>query len=136
MSRRSMVAASPKPCPFFSSTRTTEAWQHAHCFSPNPSSAGKMRTISSLLPSVIRRSVYKKTPPTLRSRVKADDSPAAPLVRIFAGTLTGIRDRARFSDFESDMGVRAYHVPSVFRTELFHNLTVKGKGARTDALMI
>jgi hypothetical protein len=49
--------------------------------------------------------VYRKTPPMLKSRVTADASFAISVLRKVAGTLTGIRDCARLSILESDMGV-------------------------------
>ena len=65
-----ILAATPHRRPAFSSTRSTDARQHTHRFSPPVISFGKIITISSSLPALKRESVYKNIPLLLKSRVQ------------------------------------------------------------------
>jgi hypothetical protein len=107
-----MLAATPKlPFCWSTSTRTTEAWQQTHCFSLLVISGGSINTISSWLPSLICESVYKKTPPSLRSRVTPLVSIDPPEIFTETGTRTGVRCPERRSCFSSAMEVGSVSQP-------------------------
>ena len=107
-----MLAATPKlPSCWPSSTRTTEAWQQTHCFSLLVISGGRINTISNWLPSLICESVYRKTPPSLRSRVTPVVSIDPPVVFTETGTRTGVRCPERRSCLSCAMRVGSVSQP-------------------------
>src|SRR5438477_9936418 len=93
-------AATPQRCSPLASTRTTDARQHTHLFSPPVISFGKIRTISSALPSLKCASLYKKIPLLLKSRVQ----PLASIVPCSDLIVTGRARLRRFCVRRSDLG--------------------------------
>ena len=93
-------AATPHRCSPLASTRTTDARQHTHRFSPPVISFGKIRTISSALPSLKRASLYRKIPLLLKSRVQ----PLASIVPCSDLIVTGRARLRRFCVRRSDLG--------------------------------
>ena len=93
-------AATPQRCSPLASTRTTDARQHTHRFSPPVISFGKIRTISSALPSLKRASLYRKIPLLLKSRVQplASTVPCSDLI------VTGRARLRRFCVRRSGLG--------------------------------
>src|SRR5438445_13076573 len=93
-------AATPQRCSPLASTRTTDARQHTHRFSPPVISFGKIRTISSAPPSLKRASLYRKIPLVLKSRVQplASTVPCSDLI------VTGRARLRRFCVQHSGMG--------------------------------
>ena len=105
-------AATPQRCSPLASTRTTDARQHTHRFSPPVTSFGKIRTISSVLPSLKCESLYKKIPLLLKSRVQ----PLASIVPCSDLIVTGRARLRRFcfrrSGLGSGMEEGEYHNPT------------------------
>src|SRR5437660_8515052 len=93
-------AATPQRCSPLASTRTTDARQHTHLFSPPVISFGKIRTISSALPSLKCASLYRKIPLLLKSRVQ----PLASIVPCSDLIVTGRARLRRFCVRRSDLG--------------------------------
>src|SRR6266567_3312864 len=85
-------AATPQRCSPLASTRTTDARQHTHLFSPP--------VISSALPSLKCASLYKKIPLLLKSRVQ----PLASIVPCSDLIVTGRARLRRFCVRRSDLG--------------------------------
>jgi hypothetical protein len=102
-------AATPQRCSPLASTRTTDARQHTHRFSPPVISFGKIRIISSALPSLKCASLYKKIPLLLKSRVQ----PLASIVPCSDLIVTGRARLRRFcvrrSGLDSGMEEGEYH---------------------------
>src|SRR5207244_8179450 len=93
-------AATPQRCSPLASTRTTDARQHTHLFSPPVISFGQIRTISSALPSLKCASLYKKIPLLLKSRVQ----PLASIVPCSDLIVTARPRLRRFCARRSDLG--------------------------------
>lgn len=98
-------AATPNSFPSPASTRTIRAWQHTQHFSPEVNSGGSISTSSTFAPSLMRDSVYRKTPFVLTSRVSALNSTFAPVLRTRTGNRAAILVPERRSILEFILGV-------------------------------